>query len=238
MPGVRTGLAWLRNPLADVLSGLDRCVTRGGARALVTIFFGLALGWWIYVPVHELLHAYGCLWTGGTVEQLDIAPLYGGTAIARLIPFVTAGGPYAGRLSGFDTFGNDLIYIATVFAPYVLTVFPGVYLLLMASRRRRPFFFGFSLPIALAPFISLSGDAYELGSIMVSQLPTWREPAVAEALRGDDIFLLVQQWAEQPPSPWLGGLLALLVGAAWAFATYGLGRLLGRSPWHRPAVGQ
>ncbi len=227
-------LAALKHPLTDVLLGLDRCVTRGGGRALAMIFLGLGVGWWAYVPIHELLHAYGCLLTGGTVEQLDIAPLYGGALLAKVIPFVNGGGEYAGQLSGFDTFGNDWIYLATVFAPYLLTIFPGVYLLLVAGRRRKPVLFGLSLPLALAPFISLSGDAYELGSIIVSQLSPWREPAVSDALRGDDIFLLVQQWAEQSPSPWMGGLLAVLVGVAWAFATYGLGRLIGASPWHRP----
>jgi hypothetical protein len=229
-------LAGLRNPFTDVLSGLERCIARGGGRALLRVFAGLVLGWWFYVPVHELLHAYGCLLTGGTVDQLDIAPLYGGTVLEQLIPFVTAGGPYAGRLSGFDTHGNDLIYAATVLAPYLLTLFPGVYWLLTAGRRRMPFLFGLSLPMALAPLISLPGDAYELGSIAVSRLPYWSDPAVSEALRGDDIFLLVQQWADAPPSPWLGGGLALLVGAAWAFATYGIGRWLGRSPWNRQAV--
>jgi hypothetical protein len=41
------------------------------------------------------------------VWRLEIDPLYGGALLARWLPFVEAGGEYAGRLSGFDTAGSD-----------------------------------------------------------------------------------------------------------------------------------
>ena len=40
----------------DAFHGLDRCLDRGW-RALVLALLGLAAGWWVYVPLHELLHA-------------------------------------------------------------------------------------------------------------------------------------------------------------------------------------
>jgi len=47
------------------------------------------------------------------VSRLEIDPLYGADALARIFPFVSPGGAYAGRLSGFDTRGSDWIYWLT-----------------------------------------------------------------------------------------------------------------------------
>jgi len=82
----------------DAFHGLDRCLDRG-ARGLAFALLGLAVGWWIYVPIHELLHAAACLLAGGEVTRLEIAPQYGGALLARIFPFVVSGGEYAGRLS-------------------------------------------------------------------------------------------------------------------------------------------
>ena len=114
----------LFRPALDLLRGEARCVRR--PLDLLALALGLAAGWFVYVPVHELLHAAGCATTGGTVTRLEIAPLYGGALLARIFPFVVPGGDYAGRLSGFDTRGNDLVYLATDLAPFVLTLLPGV----------------------------------------------------------------------------------------------------------------
>jgi hypothetical protein len=91
-------------------------------QAFVIVILAGAAAWWIYVPVHELLHALGCVMTGGSVGELQIAPRYGGTLLARVFPFVVGHSDYAGRLSGFDTKGSDWIYLATDVMPYVLTV--------------------------------------------------------------------------------------------------------------------
>ena len=55
---------------------------------------------------------------------------------------VVVGGDHAGRLSGFDTGGSDLVYLAADCAPYLLTVLVGVPLLVLAGRRRRPLLLG------------------------------------------------------------------------------------------------
>jgi hypothetical protein len=244
--GVALWLPWLLRPLTDTYRGLDRCMAAGGWRALAAIGCGLVAGWWIYVPVHELLHAAACAAAGGEVKRLEIAAAFGGAALARLLPFVAAGsGDYAGRLSGFDTHGSDLVYLATDLGPYLLTVFPGVWWLRRAARGaggdrpfRGMFAFGAALPVALAPFLSLSGDAYEIGSIVVTRLPPWTSPAVRLLLRGDDLGLRWQAIAaaalpaalrDGPGTAvwtwWAGALLAAGLGLAWAVLTYGAGSL-------------
>ncbi|MDP9122753.1 MAG: hypothetical protein M3O15_15515, partial [Acidobacteriota bacterium] len=115
-------------PGREVVAGLDRCLATGW-RGILWVGLGLAAGWWTYVPLHELLHAAACRAAGGTVTRLEIDPLYGGALLARVLPFVAAGrsGPYAGRLSGFDTHGSDLTYLATDLGPFILALLPGVW---------------------------------------------------------------------------------------------------------------
>lgn len=211
-------LRFLLTPGTDVLNGLDRCLTRG-FRSLILVFAGTLAGWWIDVPVHELLHAAGCAVTGGKVGRLEISAVYGGGLLARIFPFVVSGSEYAGRLSGFDTRGSDLIYLATDLAPFVLTV-PGVWLLRRAAAARQAPLFGAALPFALAPFLSLTGDAYEIGSIVVTRLPPWsRWPPI---LRGDDLFKKIEEMGKIPEAPWAGFALAALLGLVWAFLTWWL----------------
>lgn len=236
---MRRWQAAVLRPLLDAFRGLERCLDEGGWPALAWVGAGVLAGWWLYVPVHELLHAAACRVAGGEVHRLEIDPLYGGAALAKLLPFVAAGGRYAGRLAGFDTHGSDLVYLATDFGPFLLTVFPGVWALRRAARaggrRLRPFAFGAVLPIALAPLLSLTGDAYEIGSIAVTHLPPWASPAARQLLRGDDLALRLsaiaaagRQAAAAPPPPWLwlGTLLAAAAGLAWALLTYGAGALV------------
>ena len=161
-------------PALDLLRGEARCVRR--PVDLAALALGLVAGWFVYVPLHELLHAAGCAATGGTVSRLEIAPLYGGSLLARLFPWVVSGGDYAGRLSGFDTGGSDLVYLATDLAPFLLTLFPGVWALRRAARAGRGLLFGLAAPFALAPFLSLTGDAYEIGSILATRVPPWTAP--------------------------------------------------------------
>jgi hypothetical protein len=219
-------------PVRDFFGGFERCLDRG-VPALILILVGLVVGWWLYVPLHELLHAFACLAAGGSVTRLEIAELYGGSLLEGWIPFVVAGSEYAGRLSGFDTGGSDLVYLLTDLGPFVLTLFPGVWALRRAGQLRWPFAFGFWLPFALAPFLSLTGDAYEIGSLAVTALPPWSGEAAAAALRSDDLFRLAGELAEHPDPPWLGAAVATAVGVLWAFATYALGGAVARLLEHR-----
>ncbi len=220
-------LRLLALPWTDTVAGLDRCLDRG-VRGLVLAALGLVAGWWVYVPVHELLHAAACVATGGEVSRLEIDRLYGGSLLARVFPFVVPASEYAGRLSGFDTRGSDWIYLATDFGPFLLTLFPGVWLLRRAAAARRPALFGAALPFALAPFLSLQGDAYEIGSILVTRLPPWTAAGMRDLLRGDDLFKKMEELSALAGAPWGGAVLAILIGVAWAFLTYGLGSLIAR----------
>jgi len=220
-------------PFLDVFHGLDRCLDRG-LRDLLLAALGLLAGWWVYVPVHELLHAAACTAAGGEVTRLEIDPLYGAAALARIFPFVAPGSEYAGRLSGFNTRGSDWIYLATDLGPFVLTLFPGVWLLRRAAAARNAILFGAALPFALAPFLSLTGDAYEIGSIAATRLPPWAGAATRELLRGDDVFRKWGELAHVQGAPWGGALVAAGLGVLWAFLTYGMGdaaaRWLGQGP--------
>jgi hypothetical protein len=208
-------LRWFALPFADVVRGLDRCLDRG-ARSLIFVALGLLAGWWIYVPLHELSHAAACLAAGGGVTRLEIGRLYGGALLARVFPLVVPASEYAGRLSGFETRGSDWIYLATDLGPFLLTLFPGVWMLRRAAAARNALLFGAALPFALAPFLSLTGDA------------PWSGPAMRGLLRGDDLVKKVGELAKVPGAPWGGALLAALLGVVWAFLIYALGDLAAR----------
>jgi hypothetical protein len=220
-------------PFLDAVNGLDRCLDRG-IGGLLLAALGLLAGWWVYVPLHELLHAAACVAAGGEVTRLEIDPRYGAAALARIFPFVAPGGEYAGRLSGFNTHGSDWIYLATDLGPFLLTLFPGVWLLRRAAAARNAILFGAALPFALAPFLSLTGDAYEIGALAATRLPPWAGAATRELLRGDDLVKKLGELAHAPGAPWGGALLAAGLGVLWAFLAYALGdgaaRWLGQGP--------
>ncbi|HEV8238430.1 MAG TPA: hypothetical protein VGS57_03595 [Thermoanaerobaculia bacterium] len=211
-------------PLSDLLRGQQRVLRR--RRDLAWLLGGLLVGWWVYVPVHELLHAFGCVAAGGAVSRLEIDGIYGGALLARVFPWVVAGSEYAGRLSGFDTRGSDAIYLVTDLLPFVLTL-PGVWALRRAARAGRPGLFGAAAPFALAPLLSLTGDAYEIGSMLVTRLAPWAP--VTALLRGDDVSVVFSRLAPAAAPPWGGFALAIAAGVLWAWATYGLASLFARA---------
>lgn len=223
-------LALLRLPLDDYLAALDALLRGRSWRAGGAAVVAAVAAWWIYLPAHELLHALGCVAGGGTVTRLEIDAAYGAAWLQRLFPFVAVGSRYAGQLTGFDTRGSDLTYLLTDALPYALTVLLGVPALRAAGRRppglRQALLFGAALPVALAPFISLAGDFYEMGSIPVSRLAAVLTPGVApERWRSDDLALLVDRLRGLDP----GGLdvvavaASALLGIALAFLTYAAG---------------
>ena len=164
---------FFRLPVDDMLSAMEHLMTRGHpARSMAPMFATMLVTWFVYVPIHELLHAYGCIWTGGTVEELFIQGKYGGGLLKQWFPFVVTGGDYAGQLTKF-TRDDDLIYFSTVFAPFLLTVFIGVPLVRVCTRRRHTWLFGSSVVLGLAPFYNVPGDYYEMASILFTRLLTF-----------------------------------------------------------------
>ena len=223
---------FVRLPLDDYLAALDPFLRGLRLRYAVLLALSFAVSWWVYVPVHELAHALGCRLGGGEVTRLEIDPVYGAALLRRVFPFVAVGSDYAGQLTGFDTRGSDLTYLLTDFLPFVLTIFLGVPLLRSAAAPRsgtgRALCFGAALPVAYAPFISLPGDYYEMGSILVSRLAAVCFPAFDPARwRSDDLFKLSSQLfgsAGGGTAADAAGLcLSFVVGAGLALATYGAG---------------
>ena len=202
---------------------------RGGGRASIGVMLAsLLAAWWLYVPLHELAHAWGCLLTGGRVTRLEISDIYGAAWLARVFPYVTVGSEYAGRLSGFDTRGRDLIYLATCALPFMLTVLVGVPLLRAVPRAGgwwRSIMLGASIPMAFAPFVSLPGDYYEMGSILVSRaFAAGASGFPLDRWRSDDLVKLVSALMPNATVADAAGVTAaLLVGVALAFATYWAG---------------
>ncbi len=219
-------------PLHDFIGALNRaCPVPSWWCGLVALGAALA-AWWVYVPVHELLHAFGCIGSGGTVERLEISPEYGAALLQKVFPFVAVGSDYAGQLVDYDTKGSDLVYAATVYAPYLVTIFVGVPLLREVARRGRGGFgscalLGAAVPLAFASFANVAGDLYELGSIPVSRLAVLLSAgADAARWRSDDLPRLVRTLLA-------GGafrladatvlLCSFTLGTLCAFATYSIG---------------
>lgn len=219
-------------PLHDFVGALHRACPVPSWRCGLVAFGAALASWWVYVPVHELLHAFGCIVTGGTVERLEISPEYGAALLQKVFPFVAVGSDYAGQLVGYDTRGNDLVYAATVYAPYAVTIFVGVPLLREVARRGRAglgwcALLGAAVPLAYASFANLAGDLYELGSIPVSRLAVLLSAgADAARWRSDDLLYLARTLVAGDafrPADVAVVLCSFALGTLCAFATYALG---------------
>ena len=238
-------MRFFSEPINDLMAAMDAQVVRAShpKRALVIVLVAGVASWWVYVPVHELLHALGCYVTGGSVTELQIAPEYGGALFARFLPFVVGASDYAGRLSGFDTKGSDLIYLATDALPFTLSIFIGVPLLKACACGGRAALLGTAFVLALAPFYCLTGDYYEMGSIIATHAVTLLRGgsgAVAFAnLRSDDVVKLVSDvWTKpsefQVHTAWDAARVTLIIASGLviatllAFTTYAAGARLVR----------
>lgn len=225
--------SYLLTPLRDLSACFDcLAATRHPQRGLGLVVVCMAGWWFVYVPIHELLHALGCVMAGGEISQLEIAPQYGGSILAEYFPFVVSGGEYAGRLSGFDTKGSDLIYLSTDFLPYLLSIVVGVPALRACTRRWRPIVFGFGVVAGLAPFYNLVGDYFEMGSILCTRGATWvgvgveGEPIRYASIRSDDVFKLVGDLITHPESLGLADTGHRLVAAVLVILSASCGLVL------------
>jgi hypothetical protein len=218
-------------PFEDFFSGLESCLSKVSYFNLLIMILSFIVSWWVYVPLHELGHAFGCILGGGTVSELHISPMYGAAFLKEIFPFVSVGSEYAGQLTGFDTKGSDLIYLLTDFFPFLLTIFIGIPLLRSASGSRplsAAIKLGFGLPIAFAPFISFSGDYYEMGSIIVSRIGNFLYTTSQFTIwRSDDVFKLAGEifFSTNPYGliDILGVILSFILGIILIYATYLLG---------------
>lgn len=163
----------------------------------IIIMVSVIVTWFLYVPIHELLHVAGCVWTGGTVTELVMGNEYGAGFLKEIFPFITpATTKYAGRVTGFEPNG-DVGYLITVFAPFILTLFPGVWCFKTACQKQRYWLMGPAIVIGLASFYNLTGDFFEMGTILSTRLTNLLWGGMPDAtyanfwlLRSDDIFRL------------------------------------------------
>ncbi len=239
--------ALLRAPIDDATAvAAARAADPRLARVLALCAAATA-SWWVYVPIHELLHVLGCVAGGGSVHRLEIDPIYGAALLQRIFPFVAVGSEYAGQLTGFDTRGSDLTYLLTDFLPFVLTILVGVPVLRAAARARpgigQAALLGAALPLALVPLSSLTGDYFEMGSIIVSRLVAMSiAPPGFEVARwrSDDLFKKAAElWsADGGIADGLGIAASLAIGGILAWLTYAAGALCSDAfTRHRGATG-
>lgn len=226
------------SPLHDFFDAMESCLADGKPLYVLVILLSAVASWWVYVPLHELLHALGCVLSGGKVEQLEISGIYGASLLKKVFPFISAGSDYAGRLTGFDTGGSDFTFFVTDLFPYALTVFIGVPLLKSipsynSSSVSRSIRFGLAAPLAYAPFMSVFGDYYEMGSILISRLASSGAPGLPpDRWRSDDLFRLVHRLlasrAQAHAFDAVVVISSLLAGAILVFTTYWAGALFTR----------
>ncbi len=215
-PVRRTIRAWRR--IGDLLDA-----TLAGphpARRLVVLALAVAFAWWLYVPLHELAHAGGCVSCGGEVRRMTLAPAYGGSIAARYFTWIDDKTPYAGQLADFTTGGSDLCYLWLVLAPYLATPLARP-LFRRAGRGGAPIAFSAGAILATAPLVSIPGDLYEAASIVVTRMAASALPN-SEGLRSDDLPALVTRLAAPgagtTPAEWTLVAVAALLGAVAALA--------------------
>lgn len=196
------GLLWehLMQVVESLESGPNKSLTRK-----VMFLLWLILLWAIYVPIHELMHAFGCTVTGGEVQEIRLSVFFGGSLLEQWIPVFKADWSLGGRLSQFSTGGSDWVYLATDIFPYIPSILFGVWLLGMGLRSNRQLVLALGLILALAPILSIPGDYYEMGSIVITDLIKliWGTPEGSllansiDLVRSDDIILLIEELARE-----------------------------------------
>lgn len=203
-----------KSSFATMETILDKHATRG----LIFMVISLIIFWHIYTPIHELLHAGAAFLTGGDVQELEIKAQYGGQILAEIFPFVTSGGEYAGRLSGFSV-PNHWAYAVVDLAPYILSLF-GFFVLDRSRRRADPWLFGVGIVLAFIPIMSIPGDYFELISLPLDSLAGMLDPNYqAGTLIADDWFKAVgEQWGADGSALIKSFQIIGLIGAVWAAA--------------------
>ena len=81
------------------------------------------------------------------------------------------------------------------------------------------------MPVAYAPFIALTGDYYEMGSVVVSRFASFFVAVNPERGGGDDLFRLAKSLVSSGARPLDVAIVdpAFLTGVVMIYATYALG---------------
>lgn len=197
----------------DLFVTMEEILVSAGNRGLILMMVSVVIFWHIYTPIHELLHVFGAVVTGGSVESLALKPQYGGVLLAKVFPFVVPESDYAGQLTGFEV-PCDLAYYLVDIMPYFLSLV-GSAIVGLSRSKKSGVLFGLGLLLALVPLMSLPGDFYEASSLLVNRVSPLVTDLPDRILIHDDLFKLLGTLSEQ-------GLLGM--GSA---SLVGLGVLLG-----------
>lgn len=196
---------------AETLAAIDSLESRPDISLTLKtkLALWLVVLWGFYLPLHEMFHALGCLIGGGEVWEIELSVWSGGGILGSVFPLFKPVSSFGGRLSGYSTGGSDWVYLLTDIFPYFPTMVFGTYLLRRGSSPPRPPVLALGMILALAPFISLPGDYYEMGSILVSDLARWILSADGtgdwvksiDLIRSDDIISLSSQILQKNVEP-------------------------------------
>lgn len=223
-------------PWTITMNTLEALLSRKGRAGLAAAFAAMVLFWFLYVPAHELLHAAGCVLSGGEVRELALQPWYGAGLLKKIFPFITPGSEYAGRLTEFSVPGR-FSYLLVDLLPYVPSLF-GLALVRLAGRRNRPFLYGPAVLLAFMPVIAIPGDYYEAASLFTSPLVETLAPGTpAGRLVSDDavkLFFELRETGRLTPVTLtvfaVGLSLSALLAAVTLAVEAGMARLLFGGP--------
>ncbi len=180
----------VREGLVLAWKSLDKLMSSGKLTDVAVLMVGLLAAWFIYTPIHELLHVAGCQWSGGSVSELALAPEYGAHLLKKIFPFITPDSEYAGQLTGFTT-PSVWSYVATDMMPYVLSL-AGLAVLKWSANKRFVWLAGLGYLLAFIPFMSIFGDLYEAVSLFISPFgEVLTYPGPEGYLISDDVFKLI-----------------------------------------------
>src|SRR5207249_10524929 len=128
--------------------------------------------------------------------------------------------------------GSDVIYLFTDLAPFLLAALGAIPLLRAAQSRGSMILFAPGTVLAVAPFVSLTGDLYEVGSILVTSVLLALFPGLQRgsvvALRHDDLSVLLSEFTVRFPDKRLMWFAAVTASTLAALVVGNLMLLLSR----------
>ena len=188
-------LSWTKTALNTPTQALSHLLNDGSNIKLLVLLLVFFISFWVYVPIHELMHAFATILVGGEVKELAIDATYGGVFFAKIFPFVVSESDYAGQLTDFTTRNKFAYFIVDMF-PYLLSL-PGVLLIRLAAKYKRLWLFSIGFLLMLVPMTQIFGDFYEVASLGMGEIMSLLNPSLnPDLIVSDDMFKLISSTNE------------------------------------------
>ena len=201
-------LSWTKTALNTPTQALSHLLNDGSNIKLLVLLLVFFISFWVYVPIHELMHAFATILVGGEVRELAIDATYGGVFFAKIFPFVVSESDYAGQLTDFTTPNKFAYFIVDMF-PYLLSL-PGVLLIRLAAKYKRLWLFSLGFLLMLVPMTQIFGDFYEAASLGIGELMSLVNPNLdPDLIVSDDMFKLLGEIHESEST---NALIYIFVG--------------------------